>query len=218
MIKFAAAAAVLALAGSAHAAVTFTSTPFDAGVPAGRTLVDDFTAPIASGYSLTGGVVEQGTTPGYAAAPAGDTSNYLAVTKDQYATLSSDRDLSALSVYIGSIDAYNYIAFAEGTKLVQLFTGAQLVPGPISDPNAGANGDQSSGMTNRLFDFDLSAAPVNTVYFGSTDYSFEFDNIAATTVSAAPEPSSWALMIAGVGLIGATLRWGRRQGATPVQA
>ena len=32
-------------------------------------------------------------------------------------------------------------------------------------------------------------------------------------VSAAPEPSTWALMIAGVGLAGAALRFGRRTGS-----
>ena len=32
-------------------------------------------------------------------------------------------------------------------------------------------------------------------------------------VSGAPEPSTWALMIAGVGLIGSALRFGRRREA-----
>jgi hypothetical protein len=35
----------------------------------------------------------------------------------------------------------------------------------------------------------------------------------ATTVSAAPEPSAWALMILGVGVVGALLRLNRRHGA-----
>jgi hypothetical protein len=39
-------------------------------------------------------------------------------------------------------------------------------------------------------------------------------SISGTPVSAAPEPSTWALMILGLGLVGSTLRLGRRQGKT----
>jgi hypothetical protein len=34
-----------------------------------------------------------------------------------------------------------------------------------------------------------------------------------TPLSAVPEPSTWTLMIAGIGMIGAALRFGRRGGS-----
>ena len=47
--------------------------------------------------------------------------------------------------------------------------------------------------------------------FNYDDESFVFTNTTETPVSAAPEPSAWALMIAGVGVMGAALRLGRRR-------
>ncbi len=40
-----------------------------------------------------------------------------------------------------------------------------------------------------------------------------FGSVTIPAVSAAPEPSTWALMIAGVGMVGAALRFGRRVGS-----
>ena len=198
MIKVALGAlAALLITGSANAAVSFTSAGFDTGTPTGQTVVDTFDSSIARGYTFVGGELEQGTND-FAAAPAGDTSQYTAVMKDQVALLHSDGDLASLSVYIGSIDSYNYIGFFDHSQFVAAFRGAQLVEDP--------SGDQLSASTNRLFDFDLGDQPVNTIAFGSTNYSFEFDNIAAQTVSGVPEPTTWAFMIAGIAGIGLMLR------------
>ena len=54
---------------------------------------------------------------------------------------------------------------------------------------------------------DGSFTPTAAYSSGSYDGTVEF-----TAVSAAPEPSTWALMIAGVAMIGAMLRYGRRGG------
>jgi hypothetical protein len=45
------------------------------------------------------------------------------------------------------------------------------------------------------------------------DYSVKKETLTVSTVSSAPEPATWALMFAGVGLIGATLRKRRNVGA-----
>ena len=199
MIKVALGAlAALAIVGSASAAVTFTSTPLDTGLPAGQTMVDTFDSPIASGYTFTGGDLEKGSISGFAAAPAYDTSEYIAVTKDGVAFLRSDKAIQSLSVYIGSADPYNYISFFNSSQYIGGFSGTQLV--------AGADGNQTSGVTNRLFDFTFGGQTVNAVGFGSSDYSFEFDNVAAQTVSGIPEPTTWEFMIAGIAGIGLMLR------------
>ena len=41
------------------------------------------------------------------------------------------------------------------------------------------------------------------------DFSVTYNDVAV--VAPAPEPSTWALMIAGVGITGAALRLGRRR-------
>jgi hypothetical protein len=54
-----------------------------------------------------------------------------------------------------------------------------------------------------LFDYSTNPAPI----LGSVD---------VLTVSAAPEPGVWLLMIAGVAMIGSALRFNRKQGALAV--
>ncbi len=43
-------------------------------------------------------------------------------------------------------------------------------------------------------------------------------SLIATTISAAPEPASWALMFMGVAMVGGTLRYGRRFKAAQLSA
>lgn len=76
--------------------------------------------------------------------------------------------------------------------------------------------------------FGLEAVNNGQTYYGfayTTDTSFNgygfetapnTDITATTVLSAAPEPSSWALMIAGVAMIGTMLRAGRRRPAPQV--
>lgn len=196
-------AALAALAAPAHAGITFTSTAFSNGGSTTEKMVEDFDHSIATGFSLTGGEVNQGLIKGYSAPPADDFSKYLTLTAGKSATLASNSDLQSLSFYLGSADSYNYVSFLNDDALVQSFTGSQLV--------VDANGDQFSDATNRSFHFDFGTSKVNRVVFGSSGYSMELDDVLASAVSAAPEPSTWALMIAGIAFLGAALRLGRRR-------
>jgi hypothetical protein len=190
------------VAGSAHAAVTFTSQPFDPGVPAGQTIVEDFDTPIAAGYTFNfrrGATIETNSISGVAAAPAGDTTNFAAVVTNSFAYLTSPEALKSASIYLGSLDTYNYIGFFNDTngKLTPIatFGGSQLVANP--------NGNQTGSATNRTFDFNFGNSDVNVIGFGSTGNSFEFDNIA---VSAVPEPETWVLLTLGIAGAGLMLR------------
>lgn len=72
-----------------------------------------------------------------------------------------------------------------------------------------ASGSYRLGASTEYGDFAFQQGAGTTT--GNHDETYAF-NIAA--VSAAPEPGVWALMIAGLGLMGAALRFGRRrQGA-----
>lgn len=188
----------LVLAPCAQAGITFSSTPYDSAPAAGQSIIADFDTAPAQGFSFTGGGVYQGLTPNVAAPPAGDTTQYEAVLGGQSALLTSAADLTSLSLYIGSIDTYNTVTFSGNNGFSESFTGSELY-----QP---ANGNQSAADTNRRFNFNFGGEAVNKVAFSSSQNSFEFDNIAAEVVSAAPEPGVWALMFAGVAMLGMVLR------------
>lgn len=195
--KLALGAAIAALAlsaGSANAAVTWTSSAFDAPIAGNETMVVTFDAPNAPGYIIGGNGVGTGNLSPLAANPAGDLTQYGYVVGGGTATLLTPL-LNTLSLYIGSLDDYNTITFKSGGSVVGSFNGLQLqVP---------ANGDQGAANTNRRFYFNFGSDSVDEIVFQSSQNSFEFDNIAT---SAVPEPGVWALMIAGFGMMGAALR------------
>ena len=193
LLLFTLASALIAPA-AAQAGVTFTSAAYDSAPPGDQTLVVDFDHDPAPGFTFAGGGVYQGLSANVAAPPSGDDTKYEAVLGGDSGSLTSVRDLSSLSLYIGSIDKYNTITFSGTDGFSRSLTGDELY-----QP---ADGNQSAAETNRRFDFHFDNVDVNKVTFQSTANSFEFDNIAAGTVSAAPEPGAWALMILGVGMMG----------------
>jgi hypothetical protein len=209
-----ASAAVFALAGSANATTMITSTfsPYAAApLPAGEAVVVDFDNANANGYTYTTtgatGIFDgsKGLVSGVAAPPAtsattADQTLFEAVQTNGALDLKTPT-LSALSVYVGSIDNYNEITFEGPHGFTQSFSGSML--------QLPANGDQSQGDTNGRVDFNFNGQAINEVLFQSSANSFEFDNIAAA--AAVPEPASWAIMLVGFGGLGAAMRSRRKQ-------
>ncbi len=200
--------AALACSAAASAAVSVVSFPGapDPGALGSQKLVVTFDAPNAAGYTFGPGIhTAPGTSTG-AAAPAGDTTAYGYVSSafnPSSATLTTP-DLRSISFYWGSIDAYNSVDVlgAGGTVLKSI--GGSLIPP--------ANGSQSHANTNRRVDFAVAKGETITgLRFNTTGIAFEFDNVAATAV---PEPTTWAMLVAGFGLIGAV----RRRRSTVVAA
>lgn len=190
--------AMFAMATAAQAVIV-TSSPLDVNPAAGENLVLDFesTTPPA-GYSITGSGFGYytGTTPGVAAAPAGDATQYLAVLAGGSATIGLPTPLKSFSIYIGSVDAYNTFTLSLVGGGSQSFTGVALT--------GVANGDQSSGATNRRFFFTAEGSEqISGITLTSTQNSFEVDNLATAAI---PEPASWAMMLAGFGLVGFAAR------------
>jgi hypothetical protein len=192
------------LLGSAANAVTITSAPGapDPGIGGGQTLVVDFDNPNASGYVLTGDFAITTGSSGAAATPALDTTAYAYVSSalgSGIATLATP-NLKSISIYWGSIDTYNTVEVlgAGGVTL------ATVVGGAIPP----ANGDQSSGGTNRRVTFAADTGEVITgLRFKSTGVAFELDTIGAAAV---PEPASWAMLVSGFALVGYASRRRRR--------
>jgi hypothetical protein len=87
----------------------------------------------------------------------------------------------------GSVDSYNSLSFYNGSTLVGTVTG--------TDVTSNANGDQ--GVLGTYYVNINSTESFNTVVASSTQYAFEFDNVAFNP-QAVPEPSSFALALIGM--------------------
>lgn len=196
-----------AVAGAADAAVIINSTAGapDPGPNAGETHVITFDSGLETGVTLVGGQIVSGSSTNRYAAPAGDTTAYLAVGADGMETAEltfsdflGERNVGSFSFYWGSIDAFNSLELISraGAVLYSL-SGGDLPP---------ATGDQASALTNRRVTFTLTGADTELggLRFTSTRPSFELDTISFAT--AVPEPGTWVMMILGFGALGATLR------------
>jgi hypothetical protein len=209
-------AGALGLAGASAAAEFVTMTNVQDGnvLPAGFTLITDFNGAadhgaitdLAPGFSFSQDndayirLGSEGLDPGISAPPPGDTGYYETVLGGGSATLTSVRGLKAFSFYLGSPDDYNNVTFkftdVNGTTFV--LSGPQIWGGPS------LGGNQSIGKT---VTYKFGPDAVKSIQFTSSGNSFEFDTLGGVGV---PEPSSWALMIGGFGLAGATLRARRK--------
>lgn len=213
MSKILLAAAAALLATTAANAVIFTS-PVpgpDQGPLLSETTVFDFSTPVP-GLTSTGtsGKYYTATFAKIAAAPFGDKTPFYAVTKGT-ATLdvaSISPKFDSFSFYWGSIDTFNRVAVYDlGGNLIDVITGSAVSA-------AAANGNQTAPNTNRRVFFNLEPGEtLGSIKFISTGTSFELDTLAFGS-SIVPEPAVWGLMVAGFGLVGASIR--RRRTASSV--
>ncbi len=90
----------------------------------------------------------------------------------------------------GSVDDYNSLSFYNGSNLVGMITGVQVLNNPHG--NQGMNGTTYVNI-NSTTAFDRVVAT-------STQYTFEIDNVAFAKTNPVSEPTSLAL--GGLGLLG----------------
>lgn len=197
-------AAVLAATVStgANAAVTMSSQAgpwVNPGFTA--TALYDFEAPAP----FTGGLVTNTSVSGVRAQPWSSTGNYATVSPSDGTPgifdLTAFGAITKISLLWGSIDNYNNLDVLDAANnVLASFNGATVI--------ASANGDQSNPATNRLVTLSLDGSSMTDaakLRFRSSGNAFEFDNVAIQT-AAVPEPTTWALMIGGFGLVGASMR------------
>lgn len=107
-------------------------------------------------------------------------------------------DYTYFGLLWGSIDAYNTLQFFDGGNLVGTLTGADVTASP--------NGDQ--GVAGTRYVNIVSTLKFDTVVATSSQFAFEFDNIAFNPTFPVPAPA--ALGLFGVGLLGLALARRRR--------
>ena len=206
------ATALTMLAGAHAQAATVTLTSAPGVSDPSYTLDFDTTSLVSAGeygvsaagdYQVTSGF------SGIAAAPLGGSKNFLAVPyadANGSATLSFDfgaQKVEELSLLWGSIDAYNSLdLLGVGGATFQTISGGSFPP---------HDGNQTSPSSAGYLNIALSPGETLTgLRLNSTSYALETDNYSFGLTSAAPEPSTWALMIAGVAMIGAAFRQARK--------
>lgn len=197
-----------AIATSAGAVTTITSVPGPDG--AGQRILFDFNSGAPAG--LTGNyMIPSGSSFNKDAAPLGDNTPYLAVPgqgTSGTATLNLGGSFTNISFYWGSIDSYNNVTFFTGTggtgTSLGTFSGAMV-------PGATADGAQGTTANNRRVFFNFNGPTASSVVFNSTNIAFELDDIATAAV---PEPTIWATLIVGFGLVGFSLRRRRQSVVT----
>ncbi|MDP3818609.1 MAG: FxDxF family PEP-CTERM protein [Methylotenera sp.] len=160
----------------------------------------DFNANLLNPANYSGGGVVNGSVGGAWASPPNDTSNYFSVgpSTSSPATITFSTLMTYFGYYGGSPDSYNYVDFYNGQNMVASFDGVTLA----SLASVAANGDQSVGSYWN-FTAGNSGDYFNSVVLRSASNAFETDNHA---VLAVPEPETYAMMLAGLGLMGFVAR------------
>lgn len=208
-------ALILASSAGAQAALIVNSSV--GGAPTGVTYVDFNLLPLGSAGGVSGGLTVsytgsgqtvQGAASGLYAAPflsnnngalfgtagnGADPTRYLS-TGIGTVTLLLPGDMQYFGLLWGSVDNYNSLEFWDGAVMVGSLTG--------TDVWAGANGDQGA---NGTFYVNInSSLAFDRVVAKSTQYAFEFDNVAYNPTSTVPEPGTLALfgtLVAGLALV-----------------
>ena len=207
-LMLAAATLVATAASPVSAARIIGSTPGSTAVyaaPAGTAITFDGTLPTSFTYSFAGASIVSGDLVNSYAAPAFGpaATSYLAVLAGGSATMLTNTATvyETVSFFLGSIDSYNIVEVLSSTgSVISRFTGTDFV--------ADANGNQDIPSTNRRITIgrDVNDAAIGGIRFLSNGNSLEVDNV----VFAVPEPSTWAMMFLGFGMIGTAARYRRR--------
>jgi len=195
------AVAALGLATSANAAHVVSFAELGVGAGPGETMLFDFEAPNGAVTGTGNWGYYTGLTTGVAAPPAGNTSQYLAIQNGGEVTIDFGGLLTQFSLDIGSVDPFNVLTLVFADDTTQSFVGAALTG--LGQDDGSQVDPETNGRVTIAAD---GSQQIKALRLSSTGNSFEVDNLATTPISPIPEPATWAMMITGFGLVGASLR------------
>ena len=155
-------------------------------------------APIGpNAFVFSNTVRHQGTRPAF-----GSTGNFGAVQSGgSFAVNFAPTNVFAF--VLGTLDGFNSLTLLYEGGANQTYVGGQI----IHDLAFAAN-DQVRGRDNGVVTYAVTGGPrLIGAVFESSGNAFEFDNLA---IAAMPEPTTWAMLIGGFGLVGAASRRQRR--------
>ena len=199
------------LAGAAigaQAAITYNATAGQNSLQAVTATItfDDMVLPTGfASYDNAAALIAHPGDPSYAAQPPLDPTAFFSVGVTHGQPSSSSVTFGGFGVlyfgfYMGSPDNYNQVTLYSGNTSLGTFTGTQMA----AAAGVPVDGNQGVGF---YMNFYTNSAAITKVTFSASQDAFESDNhsyIAAPI----PEPETYAMLLAGLGLIGA---WSRRR-------
>lgn len=127
---------------------------------------------------------------------------------NQTASVTFHQGVNYVGFWLSALSGGHKVEVFDGTTLVGSWTSSTLFDGLGSDPAYFGNPNMTGQATHERFAFVNLTAQGGTfdrvVFSQSGGGGFEFDNF--TVGAGIPEPGAWAVMIAGFGLVGWTLR------------
>lgn len=136
--------------------------------------------------------------------PGPDTSKYLTSGSDGAVDGAAvELQFDSLMLYFGllwgSVDAYNTLTFYNGSTVVDVVTGAQVLASPVG----------SQGVNGTVYVNFNTTSQFDRVVATSSQYAFEFDNVSYNA-SAVPDGGTTSLLLGlaltGVGILRRNLR------------
>ncbi|MBN8809172.1 MAG: choice-of-anchor C family protein [Sphingomonas sp.] len=211
-ILLAAVAAVVLTSGTAHAAA-FTNGSFESGISPGTfTTLNAGDSSSITGWTVTSGSID------YIGSywQAGNGSRSLDMSGNGPGSIAQTFDTVAGATYQVTFLLAGNTDGSPTTKTLNVWADGGRAAGYSFDTTG--KSASSMGWTQFTYNF-MAIGASTTLTFSSTTgtaYGAALDNVTVSRVAAVPEPASWAMLIAGFGLMGGTLR--RRRTATQVVA